>query len=237
MSGLERIAVIVQARVSSTRRPGKVLHRVAGRPLLGFLLERLAHSASHLPIIVATSTDPSDDPLVEYCRGEGVETFRGSLIDVASRFADVAQSCRLDGFVRLNGDSPLLDPALVTRALALFRTQPADLVTNVHPRTFPRGESVEMIKASAFLAAFHRMREPADREHVTRWFYRHPDAFTIRNFAADSPHPDLQLAVDTPDDLARFEAIVTLMERPQWTYGLDEVIALSQAVSSRRVPA
>lgn len=205
--------------------------------MLGFLLERLSHTAGHLPIIVATSTDPTDDPLAEYCRIEGVECFRGSLTNVASRFADAAEACRLDGFVRLNGDSPLLDPALITRALSLFRLETPDLVTNVYPRTFPRGESVEVVKASTFRAAFPQMHDPADLEHVTRWFYQHPDDCTIRNFTADTPHPGMQLAVDTPDDLARFEAMVALMERPQWTYGLDEIIALSQAVNARSVPA
>src|SRR6185312_7877584 len=107
-----------------------------------------------------------------------------------------AKAAGFDALVRVNGDSPLLDPALVAEGVALFRAGGADLVTNVRPRSFPKGQSVEVIAVAALAAAMAETRDPADREHVTPFLYAHPERFRIRNFAAPRPRPDLQLSVD-----------------------------------------
>lgn len=229
-----RIGAVVQARMTSERLPGKVLREVAGRPLLGYLLERLARCPALDAVVVATSTDPTDAPVERFCRERGVACYRGSLSNVARRFRDALDAHGLDAFVRVSGDSPLLDPALVGRGVRLFRAGAFDLVTNVHPRSYPPGQSVEVVGREGFRRACVAMHEADEREHVTLHFYRHPGRFRIENFAAARDYGGLRLTVDTADDLARLEAIVAAMTRPHWEYGLDDLVAVLAAVAPAR---
>ncbi len=223
-----RIGAIVQARMSSTRLPGKVLRRVRDRPVLQYLLERLQRCDGLDGVTVATSVDPSDEPIEKFCLEFGVSCCRGSLQDVARRCADAAGSRGLDAFVRLCADSPLLDPALVDRAIAEYRSREVDLVTNVFPRSFPPGQSVEVIRTSVLVAAVDMMTSDDDRGHVTRYFYRHAERYRIHNVHAEVDYGDLRLAIDTPGDLRRFETLVAGFERPHWEYGLRELARLSR---------
>lgn len=218
---------VVQARTGSTRLPGKVLRDLRGQPLLAYVLDRLERALRLDALVVATSTEPADDAVAELCARRGVACFRGSEHDVAGRYLGAAAAHGLDAVVRISGDSPLLDQALVDRAVALYAEADADLVTNVAPRTFPPGESVEVVRAGALRAAHAAMRDPEDHEHVTRYLYAHPERFRIASFAAARDYGALRLVVDTPDDLARVEAILARMTRPHWEYGLDEVAELA----------
>src|ERR1044071_4155673 len=128
--------IIVQARMTSRRLPGKVLHVVAGKPLMQYLLERIRAHFNSEKIVVATSSDPSDKPVSEFCAGFGVDCYRGPLDNVADRFKEVVDAYSFDNFVRVSGDSPLLDARLIERGLNTFREGDFDLVTNVLPRTF-----------------------------------------------------------------------------------------------------
>jgi len=204
-----QVAVVVQARMSSQRLPGKVLLPLSGRPVLAWLLDRL----DGFEVVVATSVEASDDPVAEFCAAHRVECFRGPLEDVAARFAGVVERYALDAFVRVSGDSPLLDPTLVARALELFGETEPDLATNVFPRSYPPGQSVEVVDAAVFLAA--RPEFAADeREHVTTFFYAHPERFRIENFAVPVPYDGPSHALDTPDDLARIDAWLRALPRP-----------------------
>jgi spore coat polysaccharide biosynthesis protein SpsF len=222
------VAAIVQARLSSTRLPGKVLAEIQEKPLLGYLLERLDRVDGLDPPLVATSDDPSDDELALYCATNGIDCYRGPLDDVAQRMLDAADARGLSAFVRVSGDSPLLDPQLVDRAAALLRDDGADVVTNVVPRTFPHGQSVEAITVEAFRRACADMTEPHDREHVTPFLYRNANDFRITSFSHEPDLSSLQLAVDTRDDLELVRAIVSAMTRPQEEYALEEIVALAQ---------
>ena len=199
-----QVAVVIQARMSSERFPGKVLAPLAGTPLLGHLLDRL----SRYRVVVATSTEQSDDPIANFCTERGAECFRGPLEDVAARIAGVVAATGVDAFVRVSADSPLLDPALVDRGVGLFSERAPDLATNVFPRTFPKGQSVEVVNARTFLAVEPELTDAADREHVTTFFYARPERFRIENFSADEDLSGVNLAVDTPEDLARLDALV-----------------------------
>ena len=153
--------------MKSARVPGKVLRQLAGRPLLGHLLDRLCTLG--MPLVVATSDDRSDDAIASFCVAEGVAVHRGPLDDVAARFVGAARERGIDPIVRVSGDSPLLDPAIVRRALELW--EPGLLVTNVRPRSFPTGQSVEVFE----LAALERAElTPEAREHVTTHAPRAP---------------------------------------------------------------
>ncbi len=208
------VAAVVQARMSSQRLPGKVLAPLAGKPALAWLLYRLAS----FDVVVATSDEPSDGPVAAFCAERGVVCFRGPLEDVAARFAGVVERLGLDAFVRVSGDSPLLDPALVAEALELFEATRPDVATNVFPRSFPPGQSVEVVDAATFLAVRPEF-DADDREHVTRFFYRHPERFRIENFST-VPYAGPSHALDTPEDLARLDGWLRARPEAGWdAYG------------------
>jgi spore coat polysaccharide biosynthesis protein SpsF len=225
-----RIGAIIQARMSSRRLPGKVLRTVGGKPLLQYLLERLGHCRRVDGVLVATSVEESDTPICDLCRDLTVPFFRGPLGDVAGRFLRALESHPLDAFVRVSADSPLLDQRLVDEGVRLFREMKPDLVTNVHPRTFPSGQSVEVVSSATFRLAYPLMVTPEDREHVTTYFYRNESRFTIRNFASETFLGDLHLGVDTEDDLEVTRRILEQMERPHWEYPLKELVRMRRSL-------
>jgi spore coat polysaccharide biosynthesis protein SpsF len=204
----ERIGAIVQARVGSRRLPGKVLRPLCGKPVLGHLAERLKRCRTLSLIGIATSTEPADQAIADFAMKAGVPCYRGPERDVLRRYVEAIECFGLDAVVRASGDSPLLDPRIVDEAVSLFREGGLDLVTNVQIRTFPKGQSVEVIAGEALCAVAAAAHAPEDREHVTPFFYANPGRFRIRNFVAAAPSPTLQLSVDTEDDLRRVEAVL-----------------------------
>jgi spore coat polysaccharide biosynthesis protein SpsF len=225
-----RIVAAVQARYSSQRLPGKILMRLRDRPSLDYLLDGLSHAAMLDGVVLATSTDPSDDPTAHYAGQRGIACHRGSLEHVALRMLGAAQEQRADAIVRISGDSPLLDPALVDRAIELFRSSQADMVTNVMPRTFPKGQSVEVIAVDALRSAIADMTTPAEREHVTPYFYAHPERFAIVSFVTDVARPEVQLSIDDADDFARCAAILELLPGAPWQVGWQACLAAHDQV-------
>ncbi len=218
--------------MTSRRLPGKVLAEVHGRPMMQYLLERVERCTELDGVLVATSTDPSDDPIDWFCAKRGLDCYRGSLENVAARFDQAAQQHRLDAFVRLCADSPLLDPGLIDQAVAAYRSGGADLVTNVIGRSFGPGQSVEVISVPVFAQAVPRMASANHREHVTGYFYDHRKDFRIKALRGDHDGGDVDFAIDTPGDLERFRALVAAMDRPHWSYGLAELIDLQRAVAA-----
>jgi len=227
-----KIGAIVQARMSSWRFPNKVLYEIAGKPLLQYLLERLEHCHCLDAIVVATSMQSSDTPVAEYCMKRGVGCHRGPLSNVAARFKEVLDEYQFDGFVRVSGDSPLLDQKLIDKAVGIFLRGDVDIVTNVLRRTYPRGQSVEVLRADTFGTVYESMREDEDLEHVTRFFYNHPENFRIHSFALAENLNWIQLSVDTRQDMETFAAIVSRMRGPHWEYGLEEIIEIYHQVAS-----
>jgi spore coat polysaccharide biosynthesis protein SpsF len=222
-----RVGAVVHARMGSSRLPGKVLAELGGRPALQLLLERMARAGEVDAVVVATSVDAADDPVAAFCAGRGVALHRGPLEDLAARVLAAAEAYGLDVLVRVNGDSPLLDQRLVDRGVALQRETGADLVTNVRPRSFPPGQSVEVLKTAALRRAVERMDDPDDREHVTAWLYRHPGEVRIERFAHDPPVTAPPLTLDEPADRVRLEGVLARMERPHWEYRWDQIVALA----------
>jgi len=218
--------VIIQARMSSERFPGKVLYKTAGKPLLGYLLERLEHCQYCDRVVVATSVEESDDDIEKFCDALKVNCYRSSLENVAERFKGAAVKYDFDSFVRICADSPLLDYRLIDRLVEIFTEGEFDLVTNILDRTFPKGQSVEVIRRDTFERAFKLMKEPQDREHVTRYFYNRPGEFRIFNLLNDVDYSWLQLTIDRPDDIAIFDSILGGMDRPHWEYSLEDILEL-----------
>lgn len=195
---------IIQARMTSSRYPGKVLAPFLGKPVLAHVVDRIRKTDLSPKIILATSDDKADDPLAIYGQSLGIIVERGPRDDVLGRFAMVLQQHPCQAFFRVCGDSPLLLPHLFDKAAEYYRENTFDLVTNVFPRTFPVGMSVELINTKTFLELEKRITDNQDREHLTRYFYSHPDQFKISNIkCADNIDPELRLAVDELEDLKR----------------------------------
>lgn len=230
---LMTIGAIVQARMSSRRLPGKVLKPVAGKPMLQYLLERLEHCSLLDRVVVATSTEVSDDRIKLLCDRNRVECLRGSLEDVAGRFNAVIEKYKFDAFVRVNGDSPLLDQNLIDKGVTLFMSGKFDLVTNIAPRTFPQGQSVEVLRSETFRRTYRLMQTLEDREHVTRFFYRNGQDFKILNFVCEFDCDAVSLAIDTADDLHIFANVVSRMRKPPWNYSLPQLLELFRAATNQ----
>jgi spore coat polysaccharide biosynthesis protein SpsF len=231
-----RIVGVVQARLSSRRLPGKILMELRGRPSLDYLLESLAQVRGLDARVLATSTDASDDATAEYARRRDLPCHRGSLDHVAERLLRAAEEQGGDAFVRVNGDSPLLDPLLVEHAIGLYRQHAPDLVTNVFPRSFPKGQSVEILSVEAMRRALGQMRAPEEREHVTPFIYAHAGEFSIRSFQSDTPRPEVQLSVDSREDFDRCESIIGQLGVPPWRAGWRGCVAAYDRIVAQRRP-
>ncbi|WP_091231832.1 cytidylyltransferase domain-containing protein [Microbacterium sp. 3J1] len=199
---MTRIGIITQARMTSTRLPGKVLLPAGGRSLLDHHIDRLLRTG--LPVVVATTTNTTDDPIESLARSRGVEVFRGSEADVLSRFAGAATESDLDAVVRVTSDCPLIDPALIDEGVRRYTDldDPTAYVSNVIERTYPRGFDFEVFSTAALLDADARSSDPTEREHVTPYLYRNRSGRTRLHavlHASDASH--YRLTVDTADDL------------------------------------
>mgnify|MGYP001458967500 CR=1 FL=1 len=218
------IGAIVQARMSSIRFPGKVLYKVNGKPLLKYLIESLFQCSVIDQVVVATSIEQSDKPIVEFCQSIGVECYQGPLENVADRFAKLLEKYKFDAFVRICGDSPMLDYRLVSRAVSYFNNGEFDIVTNTLKRTFPKGQSIEIVNRDVFKTAYPLMKTRIEKEHVTKYFYLNVEKFNIYNFESGEDLGKVQLSVDTTKDMLKFKTILTSMERPHWQYTFKDIL-------------
>lgn len=217
--------------MSSKRLPGKSLRPLLGTPLLRHTVDAIRKCKSLHSVVVATSQDSSDTPIAAYCGLEDIPCVRGPLDDVAGRFLTVLDKYPWDAFVRVSADSPLLLPSLVDQAVRLYLDRHPDLATNVLVRTFPKGQSVEVVGTEVFRQAYLEMREPDDFEHVTHYFYVHPEEFRIAEYRSGHDWGNYSLAVDTAGDFRRIEAIMNQMTRPAWEYTLPELLQINAALA------
>lgn len=219
--------VIIQARYSSARLPGKVLRPLAGRPMLARLLDRLEIAKRVDDIIVATSTATDDDSIARFCADSGVQCFRGPLDDVAERLAQAAEGAEAEAFVRINGDSPLMSPAIVDAVIELYETQDVDLATNVQTRSFPKGQSAEVIRVEALRRA-QKMMQAEEAEHVTPAFYRRASDFRIINLESGHDWGAIPMSVDAPDDFALTDKMFREMGSSTAVLAVEDLIALRE---------
>ena len=223
--------------MGSRRLPGKVLMPLAGRALLDHLLERLSHVTGTQELVVATSTEPADDPIAAHCRDCGVDCHRGPHDDVAGRLLAAATERGWDAVARVNGDSPLHDQRIVDRAIALISGGGVDLATNVFPqRTFPAGQSVEVIARASLERAHHSM-SPEEREHVTPFYYEHPESFEISSFALDPPVRDIRFTVDEQADADRLERLIEALPAEHWRIDLSGILEAASRLGLRDAEA
>jgi spore coat polysaccharide biosynthesis protein SpsF (cytidylyltransferase family) len=194
--------------MSSTRFPGKVLAPFRDRPLIAHLLEKVAQVLPPSHVVVATSCEPADDPVAFYVRDLGISVFRGPLDNVFRRFQLCLETYPCTWFFRICADSPLLYGALLQAVMTYRHRFDLDLVTNVYPRTFPKGQSVEMIRAATFAAIDCDCLTTEEQEHVTKYFYNQPGRFNMLNVdSGNAALAKMSFVVDTIEDLSRLEKL------------------------------
>jgi spore coat polysaccharide biosynthesis protein SpsF len=199
--------IVVQARVGSTRLPGKVLKPLIGRPMIEWLLQRLKR-LEPFPLFLATSEKIENQPLVVLAHKENVSAFQGSEEDVLDRFFQIVQKTTCDVVVRITGDCPLVDPEMIKSALLLFSSlSQVDYLSNTLKRTYPRGFDIEIIRREALEKAAKEATTPSDREHVTLYITSHPELFRLSNFVTEDDLSRWRLTVDTPEDFDLIERI------------------------------
>lgn len=229
------IQLIVQARMTSQRLPGKILREVNGEPMLGYLMKSLKLCQGLDGLAIATSAQPEDDALADWAESRGYRVVRGELEDVQTRFEQAVDELGCDAFVRISGDSPLMDHRIVDRHVEAYRAGDYDLVTNVCERTFPQGCSVEVIGRDAFARACALTDEPAVREHVTVIMYRCLDQFSFKNILSDFDMGKDRLGVDTADDFEWFASLIDRLERPHTDYTCEELVCLKRSMDQAAV--
>lgn len=230
-----RAVGIIQARMGSDRLPGKVLRPMAGAPMLQHLIARAGRSQRLAELVVATSDHPRDDAIAALCRQTGTTVYRGSETDVLARMVAAAEAAQADIVVRLTGDNPLVDGALVDALLDRFLPQVPPLVyaQTVDGSGFPFGLCVEAVTLWALHAA-STSDDPLDREHVTRFVRGRPEVFPSLVLESPRPLAEASVTVDTEEDFARVATLFEELRRhdPQFTYR-DVIDALAPRSSAR----
>ncbi len=194
--------VIIQARSNSKRFNNKVLYKIYDKPIIWHVISKIKKSKNVKKVIVATSDKKTDDKLIKYLKSIKIDYFRGSLNNVAKRLCDAAEKNKANFFMRISADSPLIDPAIIDRAFKIFNSQKKkyDIITNVFPRSYPKGQSVEIIKTSKLRNFLNKFNEE-QKEHVTRYFYKNYKKFMIKNFTSIKNKTKIKLSIDTKNDL------------------------------------
>lgn len=226
--------IIVFSRFNSSRLPGKVLADIDGRPLLGRVIDRLRRVPGERQLVIATSTDEVDDPIVRFADAEQVSVFRGDAADTVKRGISCAEHYGFSYFARICGDSPFICPELVDSLFQLYESDDLDVATNLFPRTYPPGVSVEIIRLDAIRRLAAETQAPGDREHMTRYFYSHAKEFRIENHASgDDGFAGVHLAVDTHLDLMQARYIAKNATSDVAAMTLAEISAAARDYAAR----
>jgi len=208
----QRIVAIIQARMGSSRLPGKVLLDIAGRPMLAWVVERASLSRYISEVVIATTTADSDEPIQAWCGQHGVACFRGDSKDVLDRYFKAAEFYRADVIVRFTADCPLLDPGVVDETIEAFLQQGADFAANRLPppftRTYPIGLDTEVCSFGALQRAWHEASGAHEREHVMPYLYEQPGRFRVCQLNYKEDLGKLRWTVDTAQDLEFIRQVV-----------------------------
>ncbi|HEV7233618.1 MAG TPA: glycosyltransferase family protein [Sphingorhabdus sp.] len=220
-----RIVAIIQARMGSTRLPGKILKLLAGKPVLQHVVERTKASGAFDEVVVATTDRNIDNPAASAAATFGAVVVRGDENDVLSRYELAAKTTAADAIMRITADCPLIDPDVLQQMVGRFRTGDADLVSNCVRRTFPRGLDAELFSRAALDIMAMEATASSEREHVTPFLYANPDRFRIVSHEGAKDYSDYRLTLDTPEDFDLLERLFTATPDPRMLR-LPQLIAL-----------
>ena len=215
---------IIQARLSSKRLKGKVLKKIHKKELLKIVLERVLKSKKIKKIIVATSTHKSDDKIVKFCIKKKIDFFRGDLHDVWHRFIKILKLNKEKSFVRICADSPFIHNQLLDKAIQIFEKNKFDIVTNVFPRSYPKGQSIEVFKSFVLIKNYSKLRSSYFKEHFPKFFYKNYKKFKIRNFKYKSNLSHINLSVDNKKDFFLANKLYKLINKEKKFPSLDSLI-------------
>lgn len=201
----------IQARTSSKRYPNKVMAEISGHPIIEWVVRNSRLSGCE--VFVLTSTDPSDDELVSFLENKSISFYRGPLDNVLLRFLNFMNKQGVQKVLRVSADSPLIHPNVIDKILIAAKIYPEyDVITNVFPRTFPKGQSIELLSKFAIESISELSLSTENKEHVSSYFYANPSEFKIKNIENHKDISSINLCVDTPEDLIRIQEIVDLCE-------------------------
>ncbi|MCA3246899.1 MAG: glycosyltransferase family protein [Azospirillum sp.] len=224
-------AITIQARMTSTRLPGKVIAPLCGAPALERMIERLRRVRGADCIVLCTTTNAADDVLVDLAQRLDVGYHRGSENDVLSRVLDAARAYGVETIVETTGDCPLIDPTIVDEVIDRYRSAPVDYCSNILERCYPIGMDTQVFSTAVLADVARRTNDPEDREHVSLYIYSHPEIYSLLHVAAP-PHrhrPSLRLTLDTPEDLELLQRIYDSLYPSNPTFGLDDMLMLIDA--------
>jgi spore coat polysaccharide biosynthesis protein SpsF len=224
------IVAIIQARMGSTRLPGKVLLEVQGQPLLGHVVQRVKQAKMVEQVVVATSEASSNEAIVDFCQQAGVLCFRGSENDVLDRYYQAAKWIQADLIVRVTADCPLIDPTVIDRVVSAHLQGAYDYTSNTLERTYPDGLDTEVFTFAALSRAWQEAKLLSEREHVTPYIWKHDEIFTIQQVTQSQDWSQLRWTVDEPEDLTFAQAVYRhLRYQPERTFLMEDVIELLKA--------
>jgi spore coat polysaccharide biosynthesis protein SpsF len=211
------VVAIIQARMGSSRLPGKVLRHLGGKTVLAQVIERVKAGRGIDAVVVATTTNAADDPIEREALNKGATVFRGDENDVLRRYCHAARQSGADVVVRVTSDCPLIDPGVLSEMLRRFleaegRGNQIDYLSNTLERTFPRGLDVEIFTFSALQRADREAAEPSHREHVTPYIWNHPDLFSIVQYTDAADRSGLRWTLDTEEDWLFLSAVFRSLE-------------------------
>lgn len=235
----------IEARMTSSRLPGKVLLEASGRPMLSHLIRRLRAVPSLDGIVLATTTNATDDVLVQFAATEGVMCFRGSEEDVMARVVGAAEFAGAEVIVEITGDCPIIDPELIEQTIRMYFAHDAEYVSNCHIRSYPIGMDTQVFPLATLQRSLAMTQDPLDHEHVTLHIRNHPDLFpTIHLVAPPEVHwPELGLTLDEREDYELLKRIIehfgesrplfTCLEAVQLLRAHPEWVALNDMVKRK----
>ncbi len=233
-----KVVAIIQARMTSTRLPGKVLLDLAGRPMLDRVATRVRRARLLTSVGVATSTDSTDDAIDDFCAAAKIPCVRGSLDDVLGRYYLAMSRWDADVVVRITADCPLVDPDMIDLAVESLGSDIDYVSTELPLPTYPRGLDVEVIAAAALSRAWEADRDPVSREHVTPYLYRHPQLFRLRGIPNPVDYSHHRWTVDTAEDMELVQRIYRAFGRDDFKWleviellaGRPDLVLLNQHV-------
>lgn len=222
------VVMVVQARMNSSRLPGKVLKCVGGKPLLAYQLERLRRVKNVDKLIIATTRNRSDDDIVDFCKKHALDYFRGDEEDVLSRYYEVAKAHSAEAIVRITADCPLIDPEVVEEVVGYYLSEfpKYDYVSNIINRSFPRGMDTEIFSVETLEKTFRHASSKFEREHVTPYMYQKKDRFCIADVLAQENNSHFRWTVDTQADFHFVREIIETLYPKCKTFSMKDVLEL-----------
>ena len=221
-----KTVIIVQARMGSTRLPGKILKEVLNKTLLEYQIERLQRVRLADAIVIATTTKDTDKPIINLCNNLSIACFRCAEQDVLARYYSAANTFRADIIVRITSDCPIIDPQVIDEVIKYYSDHYAqfDFVSNTLQRTYPRGMDTEVFPFRVLSEAFKEAKASPEREHVTPFIRRNPQRYRLGNVTCDRDLSQFRWTVDTPEDFELIRNIITTLYPVNPYFGLKECL-------------